>query len=101
MLKITTAKSKTRKIGPYDDPRIFFWVSYDVSHEKKTWHTTILWWDGVDILGQTAPTKTKFLKLTFWFAGVWKTFGLVRSVRNDNKSQGKAGLAPRVILVKS
>ena len=99
MLKITTAKSKTRKIGPYDDPRIFFWVSYDVSHEKKTWHTTILWWDGVDIPGQTAPTKVKFLKLTFWFAGVWKEFGLVRSVRNDNKSQDKAGLAPRVILV--
>ena len=54
--------------------------------------------DSVDILGQTAPTKVKFLKLTFWFARVWNEFGLVRSVRNDNKSQGKAGLAPRVIL---
>ena len=55
--------------------------------------------NGVNILGQTASTKVKFLKLMFWFAGVWKEFGLVRSIRNDNKSQGKAGLAPRVILV--
>ena len=69
MLKITTAKSKTRKIGPYDDPRIFFWVSYDVSHEKKTCADMFLRGDGVDILRQTAPAKAKFLKLPFWF--VW------------------------------
>ena len=81
MLKITTAKSKTRKIGPYDDPRIFFWISYELGHEKKTSGATILWGDGVDILGQTAPAKTKFLKLTCWFAWIWTTFGLVRRAR--------------------
>ena len=44
MLKITTAKSKTGKIGPYDDPRIFFWVSYDVSHEKLGRHDLMRGW---------------------------------------------------------
>ena len=80
-LKITTANSKRLQTWPYDDPRIFFWVSYDVSHEKLTWGNTILWAEGVRILAQTAPTKTKFLKLTRWFAWIWTTFGLVRRVR--------------------
>ena len=48
---------------------------------KKRGATRFYEWDGVEILGQTAPTKTKFLKLTRWFAWIWTTFGLVRRVR--------------------
>ena len=50
-------------------PQDFFWVSCDVSHQRLTLGTTIFRWFVIEIL------------------------------RNENKSQGKAGLAPRVILV--
>ena len=35
-MKVTSGESKRRKIQPSDRLRIFFWVSYDVSHEFKT-----------------------------------------------------------------
>ena len=54
MLKITAGKSKKRKIWSYDSLQIFFWVSYDVCHQKKTWRNTILLRDGADNLDQTA-----------------------------------------------
>ena len=49
-------KSKTRKIEQSDHPRIFFWVSYEVSHQKKMCDTKKFRWDGAEILAQTVIT---------------------------------------------
>ena len=54
--KVPAGKSKTRKIEQSDRPKIFFWVSYEVSHQKRTWAEKILWRDGVEILAQTVIT---------------------------------------------
>ena len=59
----TPGESKRRKIQPSDRLRIFFWVSYDVSHEFKTRHPKILRGENFERVSQPAPTKAKFRKL--------------------------------------
>ena len=59
----TPGESKRRKIQPSDRLRIFFWVSYDVSHEFKTWGEKIFRGENFERVSQPAPTKAKFRKL--------------------------------------
>ena len=65
-LKIRSVDCKRLNTGQSDDPRIFFWVGYEVSHQEKTRGDTILRREVGAMLAQTAPTKAKFLKLTPW-----------------------------------
>ena len=54
--KITAGESKRRKIQPSDRLRIFFWVSYEVSHQFKTRHAKILRGENFQIVSRTAIT---------------------------------------------
>ena len=69
IMKITAGEPKRRKIQPSDRLRIFFWVSYDVSHEFKTRHPKILREENFERVSRTVTTEANFLKLTGWF--VW------------------------------
>ena len=52
----TPGESKRREIQPSDRLRIFFWVSYDVSHEFKTRAPKILRGENFEIVSRTAIT---------------------------------------------
>ena len=52
----TPGESKRRKIQPSDRLRIFFWVSYDVSHEFKTRLLKILRGENFERVSRTAIT---------------------------------------------
>ena len=56
IMKITAGESKRRKIQPSDRLRIFFWVSYDVSHEFKTRLLKILRGENFERVSRTAIT---------------------------------------------
>ena len=74
-LKIRSVDYKRLNTGQSDDPRIFFWVGYEVSHQEKTRGDTILRREVGAMLAQTAPTKAKFLKLTSWLGWFRKGLG--------------------------
>ena len=52
----TPGESKRRKIQPSDRLRIFFCVSYDVSHQFKTGDTKTPRGENFDIVSRTAIT---------------------------------------------
>ena len=52
----TPGESKRRKIQPPDRLRLFFWVSYDVSHEFKTRGPKILRGENFGIVPRTVIT---------------------------------------------
>ena len=56
IMKVTSGESKRRKIQLSDRLRIFFWVSYDVSHEVKTRAPKILRGENFERVSRTAIT---------------------------------------------
>ena len=93
--KITTGKSKTRKIEQSNRPKIFSGLVIKFVIRKK--HRTSRFYGGM--VSKSWVKQLPVASKSREFDWIWKAFRLVRRVRNDNKSQGKAGLAPRVILV--
>ena len=99
IMKITAGESKRRKIQPSDRLRIFFWVSYDVSHEFKTRADKIFRGEISNACLNQHPRKPNF-------GNCRRRLGLVRRIRSvpdrsrNRESVAKAGLSPRVILVK-
>ena len=102
-LKIRARESKTWETWQSDGPTIFFGSCYDVSHEKKTWHATVPWWGGAEILVQVAYSSIKNSKIRFEFRrlldrlGVYERCQITQSERETISLRPAA--PPRVNLV--